>query len=115
MEKIKTVIEILNKYTQEMENYAYYGSNPGIPESEYPEIATEIVQAVMGWQPIETAPEMVHEAGVQGVDVEKVMALVDEYAEASHAERCDTIGIIGCEASKLRAQIRNLLMGKDLE
>jgi len=49
------------------------------------------------------------------IDIEKVMALVDEYAEASHAERCDTIGIIGCEASKLRAQIRNLLMGKDLE
>jgi hypothetical protein len=44
-EKVSRVIQIMAKYTQEMENYGYYGSNPGIKEDEYDEIAEEIVAA----------------------------------------------------------------------
>lgn len=53
------------------------------------------------------ATEAVAQGGV--VDVEKVMAAVEEYADASHAERIDAIGIGGCEASRIRAEIRALL------
>lgn len=37
------IIEILKAHTEEMESYSYYGSNPGIPEDDYSEVADEIL------------------------------------------------------------------------
>jgi hypothetical protein len=36
------ILGILKEYTQEMEGYSYYGSNPGISEDDYDEIASKI-------------------------------------------------------------------------
>lgn len=38
------LIAIMAKYTQEMENYGYFGSNPGLPEDQYDEVAEEIMK-----------------------------------------------------------------------
>nr|WP_283241491.1 DUF551 domain-containing protein [Stenotrophomonas maltophilia] len=41
-----------------MEGYAYFSSNPGIPEDEYEEIADEVIAALAPqWRPIESAPK----------------------------------------------------------
>lgn len=42
MELKATVIGVLHERTQEMEGYEYYGSNPGVSEDDYAEIADEI-------------------------------------------------------------------------
>lgn len=41
-DKIETV---LSKFTREMEGYSYYGSNPGISEDDYEDVAEEIMKA----------------------------------------------------------------------
>lgn len=38
------LIAIMSRYTREMENYGYFGSNPGIPEGEYDEVAEDIMK-----------------------------------------------------------------------
>ena len=38
----KEIIEIMEAYIEEMEGYAYFGSNKGIPVGEIEEIAEEI-------------------------------------------------------------------------
>ena len=40
------VIRILEQYTTEMENYSYYGSNPGIPEECYYDLANSILEGI---------------------------------------------------------------------
>lgn len=40
------IIEILKAHTREMEGYSYFGSNPGISEDDYEEIAEEIEAAL---------------------------------------------------------------------
>ena len=40
------IIKILNRYTEEMEGYSYFSSNPGISESDYEEIAEQIVKLI---------------------------------------------------------------------
>ena len=42
------IIERLKDNTQEMEGYSYYGSNPGVPEDEYGNIADEVIEKVFG-------------------------------------------------------------------
>lgn len=37
------LVAIMSKYTQEMEGYSYYGSNPGISEADYEDIADDIL------------------------------------------------------------------------
>lgn len=43
-EKICKIMKIMDKHTQEMESYGYYGSNPGIPEDDYDEIAEDLIK-----------------------------------------------------------------------
>lgn len=38
------ILRILKEYTQEMEGYSYFGSNPGIPEDDYDDIADKIIK-----------------------------------------------------------------------
>ena len=40
------IIKILESHTHEMEGYSYYGSNPGVSEDDYEEIADEIIKAI---------------------------------------------------------------------
>lgn len=44
-EKIRKIMSIMDAETQEMENYIYYGSNRGISEDVYDEIAERIIDA----------------------------------------------------------------------
>ena len=44
-EKICKIMKVLAQHTEEMEGYSYFGSNPGIPEDEYDEVAQEIIKA----------------------------------------------------------------------
>jgi len=37
------IIEILKRHTREMEGYNYFGSNPGVSEDDYEEIADEVI------------------------------------------------------------------------
>lgn len=37
------LVAIMSKYTQEMEGYSYCGSNPGVKEDDYEEIADDIL------------------------------------------------------------------------
>lgn len=37
------IVAIIDKWTQEMEGYSYYGNNPGVPEEDYEDIADEIL------------------------------------------------------------------------
>jgi hypothetical protein len=38
------IIAILDNYTTEMEGYSYYGSNPGVSEDDYEDIANDILK-----------------------------------------------------------------------
>ena len=40
----KRIIEIIDSYTKEMEGYSYYDSNPGVSESDYEDIANDILK-----------------------------------------------------------------------
>ena len=37
------LVDIIARFTEEMENYSYFGSNPGVPEDSYEDIAEEIL------------------------------------------------------------------------
>jgi hypothetical protein len=37
------IVEVIHSYTQEMEGYSYYDSNPGVPQDAYEEIAQAIM------------------------------------------------------------------------
>ena len=37
------IVAIMDRYTQEMEGYSYFGSNPGIKEDAYEDVADEIM------------------------------------------------------------------------
>ena len=39
------IIALIEKYTTEMEGYSYFGSNPGVPEEDYEEIADDLLLA----------------------------------------------------------------------
>lgn len=41
--------EILGTFTREMEGYSYYGSNPGIKEDEYDDVAEAIMDEFKMW------------------------------------------------------------------
>jgi hypothetical protein len=44
-EQIKQrIIAIIDTYTQEMECYNYYGSNPGVSKNDYEKIANDILK-----------------------------------------------------------------------
>ena len=43
-EKVCKIMNVLDRHTEEMEGYSYFGSNPGIPEDEYDEIAEELIK-----------------------------------------------------------------------
>lgn len=38
------LIAVIERYTQEMENYSYYGSNPGVSKYNFDEIADDILK-----------------------------------------------------------------------
>lgn len=42
--KKKIIVSVLESRTKEMEGYCYYGSNPGVSQDDYEEIAEEIVE-----------------------------------------------------------------------
>lgn len=42
-ERKARIVGILSEHTTEMEGYAYFGSNPGVPEDRYEDIANEIL------------------------------------------------------------------------
>lgn len=37
------LVDIISSFTEEMEGYSYFGSNPGVPEDNYEDIAEEIL------------------------------------------------------------------------
>jgi hypothetical protein len=37
------IIALISKHTREMEGYSYYGSNPGVSEDDYEDIADDIM------------------------------------------------------------------------
>ena len=39
------IIAIISSYSREMEGYSYFGSNPGVREDDYEDVADEIMQA----------------------------------------------------------------------
>jgi hypothetical protein len=39
------IVAVIEKYTKEMEGYSYFGSNPGVPEDDYEEIADDLLLA----------------------------------------------------------------------
>lgn len=41
--KVNRVMKIISEFTTEMEGYSYFGSNPGIPEDSYDEVAEAII------------------------------------------------------------------------
>lgn len=41
---------ILGTFTREMEGYSYYGSNPGISEDEYDDVAEAIMTELGLWE-----------------------------------------------------------------
>lgn len=43
-EKICKMMKIMNGFSTEMEGYSYFGSNPGIPEDDFDEVAEEIIK-----------------------------------------------------------------------
>lgn len=43
-EKVCTVMNVLNDFTREMENYCYYGSNPGISFDDYEDLANALIK-----------------------------------------------------------------------
>lgn len=44
---------VLKTFTQEMENYSYYGSNPGISEDNYDEVAEALMYDLNLWEEAE--------------------------------------------------------------
>jgi len=38
------IVAVMARHTQEMEGYSYYGSNPGIAEEDYEDIADELMK-----------------------------------------------------------------------
>lgn len=44
---VAQVMKIMDKRTQEMEGYSYYGSNPGMSVDDYEEVAIEIVKSLV--------------------------------------------------------------------
>jgi hypothetical protein len=48
---IRRAIElILERYTKDMENYGYYGSNMGVSEDDYEDIAEEVMDVLELWE-----------------------------------------------------------------
>lgn len=39
------IIKIISRHTREMEGYSYFGSNPGVSEDDYDEVADDIMAA----------------------------------------------------------------------
>ena len=37
------LVDTISSFTREMEGYSYFGSNPGVPEDSYEDIAEEIL------------------------------------------------------------------------
>ena len=37
------IVEVISRYTLEMEGYSFYGSNPGVAEDHYEDVADEIM------------------------------------------------------------------------
>lgn len=47
----RRIIEsVLERYTKDMENYSYYGSNMGVSENDYDDIAEDIMTALELWE-----------------------------------------------------------------
>ena len=44
---------ILKTFTREMENFSYYGSNPGISENDYDEVAETLMDEFKLWEKAE--------------------------------------------------------------
>lgn len=42
-----TILEIFKANTREMEGYSYFGSNPGISEDDYDEVADNIITSII--------------------------------------------------------------------
>ena len=38
------IVAVMARHTQEMEGYSYYGSNPGIAEDDYEDVADELMK-----------------------------------------------------------------------
>lgn len=39
------IVAVIDRYTKEMEGYSYYGSNPGISEDDYEDVADDLMAA----------------------------------------------------------------------
>lgn len=45
--------KVLATFTREMEGYSYFGSNPGIQEDDYDEVAEAIMTEMNLWEKVE--------------------------------------------------------------
>lgn len=43
-DKCDRIVAVLEQYKREMEHYSYYGSNPGIPEDDFEDVADDIMK-----------------------------------------------------------------------
>lgn len=46
----QAIENILERYTRDMENYSYYGSNMGVSENDYDDVAEDIMTALELWE-----------------------------------------------------------------
>lgn len=46
----RRIEEVLEDNTREMENYSYFGSNPGVPSDSYDDVAEEIMTKLGLWE-----------------------------------------------------------------
>jgi hypothetical protein len=46
----RAIERVMEKYTIDMENYSYYGSNMGVSENDYEEIAEEVMDVLELWE-----------------------------------------------------------------
>lgn len=44
------IVNIIAAYTKEMEGYSYFGSNPGVSEDDYEDIAEELMTELNLWR-----------------------------------------------------------------
>lgn len=44
------IINVIATYTREMEGYSYFGSNPGVSEDDYEDIAEELMTELNLWR-----------------------------------------------------------------
>lgn len=120
----EAVLQILHRYTQEMEHYGYYESNPGVSVDDFDDIANEIVawQAAQAEQSVPVVGEVVaHQFYADGkwhnfIDARHYQNTVAAGYEVRALVVQPTTSITATELDALRIAARTLkaLLDRDL-